>query len=111
MNIMCIQFNDLVNTEVIELEEITREKFYPVQNNNNSILKPKYTQLLQDIIVCRDNPKNVMSIDEAIINMISQIYQCFNCSKFEQHWNYLVSNKNLSNLKACGKVKISQTTC
>ena len=94
MNIMCIQLNDLVNTEVIELEEITREKFYPVQNNNNSILKPKYTQLLQDIIVCRDNANSGMSIYGSI-TMVYHIYQCFNNSKYFQNWNYIVSNKNM----------------
>ena len=107
MDIMCIIFNDLVNIEGIDLEDIKRGNFYPVPQNKNSNLKPKDIQALQDIIVCRDNARNGMSRDEAII-MVSQLSHIFNHSKCQQQWNYLIANNKTPNFKAGGKVEKAQ---
>ena len=76
-----------------EFEDITSEKFLHVPKNKNSLLKPKFIQMLQDITVCRHNSNNGMSRDEAI-TMVSRIFQCFNQKLLEYHCKYLVDNKN-----------------
>ena len=109
MKRICIYFNNSVNIEGIELEDIARETVYPAPKNKNSLLKPKDIQALQDVIVCRDNSNNVMSRDEAI-TIVSQLSQCFNSRKYEKHWNYLIANKEMSNIKAGRKVKKAKNT-
>ena len=105
---MCMKFKDIASTEGIELEKITREMVYH-QTKNKGLLQPKDIEVLQDIIVCRDDANNGITRDEAI-SLVSQLSKCYDRSKCEQHWDYLLRKKKLSKLKAGGKVKKAQKT-
>jgi len=104
----CEKFKTLATSERIELENITREMVYRA-TKNKGLLESKGIAVIQDIIVCRDDANNGMSRDEAI-TLVSQLSQCFDRLKCEQHWNYLVAKKKMPKLKAGGRVKKAQNT-
>ena len=60
---MCKKFKDLASTEGTELEKITQAIVYH-QTKNKGLLWPKDIEVLQDIIVCRDDTSNEITRDD-----------------------------------------------
>ena len=95
------------------VKDVTYEQFWGDSSTTNkskpSLLDGNQVLFLQEVIVERDNGNNPMTRHE-VIQLITEISQCFDEMRAKNHFDYLIREKKLNLLKRDGKVSTAQAT-
>ena len=89
---------------------LTYDQFWQdAPSKHPPLLTGEQVTFLQEAILSRDNSNNPMSRHE-VVHMISELSQCFDLLKSKNHFDYLIREKRLTQLKRGGRVTTAQAT-